>query len=272
MKTIAFIACLLITAYPYGKEMNYTASTPANNTVRQFLGIDLKDSIDFIRWNLKITDRKEFNLSCSYGIGKPNTNGFIHEKKVQLKGTVSDDGTILRLNANNRSLSCHILNQNLLHILNEDKTMMIGTGGWGYTLNSLQEISTTEVNLKQKNTGFHDSVVFIGRTPCKHAAQMLYNEKRPQCYKMKWLMHLEKDSPSASSGNYRLGSRGTIKGKWKMKENPNGWTIYQLDLNNGNKLEFLQVDENVIYIMDAEGGLLVGDHDFSYSLSKRDRS
>ena len=268
MKAILFIACLLFTAYSYAEELNYTASTPANSTVRQFLGINQNDSIDFIRWNLKINDR-EFNLSCSYGIGKPNTNGFIDEKKVQLNGSVSYENETLRLNARNRSLSCHILNQNLLHILHQDNTMMIGNGGWSYTLNSKQEVHTTEVNPKVKDISFNDSVVFIGRTPCKHAAEMLYKENRSECYKMKWLLSLRKDSRTASSGSYRLGASGQIKGKWKMKENAEGRIIYQLDLNNGNTLEFVQIDENIIYIMDKEGGLLVGDHDFSYSLSRR---
>ena len=99
-----FLFLFLLTGGHVDKEMNYTASTPADSAVRDFLMISQADSIDFIRWKLKIADLKEFTLSCSYGIGKPNTNGFIDEKKVQLKGTVSFSNGILTLNHHGKSL------------------------------------------------------------------------------------------------------------------------------------------------------------------------
>ena len=70
----------MVLAEPPAVDGNYTASTPANTYVRHFLGINQHDSVDFIRWKLKITDHKEFALTCTYGIGKPGTNGFINEK------------------------------------------------------------------------------------------------------------------------------------------------------------------------------------------------
>jgi hypothetical protein len=80
MKAILLFIYILFPGKKLDKEMNYTASTPAGNEVRDFLGISQVDSMDFIRWKLKIIDGKEFNLSCTYGIGKPNTNG-IHRRK-----------------------------------------------------------------------------------------------------------------------------------------------------------------------------------------------
>ena len=269
MKTVFFALCLVFCTAPAGFERNYTASTPASSLVRHFLGINQRDSIDFIRWQLKITDLKEFRLSCTYGIGKPNTNGFIKEWKVECKGQVNFRDNILTFLSNGKSLSTLVLNQNILHILNEDGTMMTGNGGWSYTLNTRDPIQTSEINLRQKNIGFKDSVVFVGRTPCRGVEELLILRSRPECYKKKWLVRLYKDNSSASSGTYKLGSDGSRTGKWVLKKNNAGMIIYRLDLNNKNALDLLHVDENIVYILDGKAGIMVGDHDFSYSLNRR---
>ena len=98
MKSLLFFFCMVTYCDRFDKEVSYTASTPADYPVRDFLGISQTDSIDFIRWKLKIVDLKEFDLSCSYGIGKPNTNGFIDEKKLATKGTVTSHDGIITLN------------------------------------------------------------------------------------------------------------------------------------------------------------------------------
>ena len=91
MKTIATVLSLLLfVSVASSKETNYTASTPADRVVRTFLGISLADSIDFIRWKVSLTDVK-YTLECTYGIGKPNTNGFYDPKTINLSGTVKRD-------------------------------------------------------------------------------------------------------------------------------------------------------------------------------------
>ena len=104
-RTFIFFMFLLLNSCVSGKEINYTASTPAGALVRNFLGISKTDSIDFIRWNLKIINLKEFDLTCSYGIGKPNTNGFIDKKEVLLSGKADLENHILDLHANGKILS-----------------------------------------------------------------------------------------------------------------------------------------------------------------------
>jgi hypothetical protein len=261
------ILCLLINGP--GKDMSYTASTPAGKTVRIFLGISQTDSIDFIRWQLKIQNEKEFILLCSYGIGKPNTNGFINEKKAELKGAVDMSNNILTLSTNGKSLSMLMLNDNVIHILDEDGKMIVGNGGWSYTLNSMMATRTTDINLKVGRKYFKDSIVFEGRTPCRQIGELMDKKTRPECDKKKWLVSLYKDGLNAISGTYKIGGSSPRSGKWKLKQNTAASIIYSLDLNNGNTLDLLQADENIVYIMDGKGGLLVGDHDFSYSLNRR---
>jgi hypothetical protein len=272
MKSVLLFLCILTSGNIFGKEMSYTASTPASYTVRDFLGIDQADSIDFIRWKLTIIDSKEFDLSCSYGICKPNTNGFMAEKKVTLKGSVNFNDHVLTLNHNGKSLSMQVLNRNIMHLLNKDGSMMVGNGGWSYTLNSLNQVPTSEIKLIVKNTNFTDSIVFEGRTPCRGIEELMIGQTRPECYKKKWLVSLYKSTPAANFGTYKIGSTVASKtGKWNLKKDDAGKIIYSLDLNNGNTLDLLHVDENIIYIMDEKAGLMVGDHDFSYSLNRRRR-
>ena len=269
MKAIFLFLYILFPGKKLDKEMNYTASTPAGNEVRDFLGISQVDSMDFIRWKLKIIDGKEFNLSCTYGIGKPNTNGFIDEKKVERKGTANLKNDVLTLSRQDKVLSLLILNDNIIHILNKQGTMMVGNGGWSYTLNSVKKVPTSQINFKWQETGFRDSVSFEGRTPCRGIEELMYGTTRPECYKKKWLVRLYRNGDT-KSGTYKIGGTVPSKtGKWKLKENAGGKIIYSLDLNNGNTLDLLQTDENIVYIMDPKGGLMVGDHDFSYSLNRR---
>lgn len=252
------------------KEVNYTASTPAGQAVRDFLGINQGDSIDFIRWQLRILDKKEFNLSCSYGLSKPNTNGFIDEKKVSLSGIVSSQGGVIMLNNAGKLLAMQVLSDNIMHLLNRDGSMMVGNGGWSYTLNATSQLSAAEIKPTAKHGSFKDSIVFQGRTPCRGVEELLIGRIRPECYKKKWVVTLYKSNPGATSGNYKLGTVETKKtGRWKLKTNDGRGIIYSLDLNNGNTLDLLHVDVNIVYMMDTKGQLMVGDHDFSYSLNRR---
>jgi hypothetical protein len=158
-----------------------------------------------------------------------------------------------------------------MHLLNSDGSLMVGNGGWSYTLNSMTEVNTSEVSLKQTAISFKDSIVFEGRTPCKGIEEMMIGRSRPECYKKKWLVYLYKNNPDAISGTYKIGSTvGAYKGTWKLKESA-GKKIYHLDLSNGRSLSLLPADNNIVYLMDTKGKLMVGDHDFSYSLNRRIR-
>ena len=164
-----------------------------------------------------------------------------------------------------------VLNHNIMHLLNKDNTMMVGNGGWSYTLNSTDPISTSEIKVTTKNINFTDSIVYEGRTPCRGIEELMIGKTRPECYKKKWLIYLYKPDSEAISGTYKIGSIESRNGKWKLKKNNTGKIIYSLDLNNGNALDLLQTDKNIVYIMDEKGGLMIGDHDFSYSLNRRIR-
>jgi len=255
-----------------GKENNYTGSTPAAPVIRSFLGISLSDSIDFIRWKLVLTD-KSYQLQCNYGIGKPNTNGFINGgKKIELTGEVKREKKYYLLKNSSKILKIAELNINLLHLMNYDNSLLVGNGGWSYTLNNMAASGTDQFNITSQPTILKDSIHFQGRTPCKVPGVIA---EGTQCYKLKWSIVLYanagKNEPTTylAKGTpwYKEGGR---RGNWKIVTGKNGRIIYQLNDNNGNGfLYLLKLDEHLLAFTGADGKLLTGDEDFSYTLNSK---
>ena len=272
MKFIAtFLSFTLLVSCANSKETNYTASTPASSIVRAFLGISLTDSIDFIRWKLSLTDLK-YSLECNYGISKPNTNGFNNEKKIALSGNVKRENNNYILENGKNVLQLAKLNANLLHILNNDNTLLIGGGGWSYALNNIAPTATNQINLTAKQSVLKDSIVFQGRTLC---GDFSINRPSQNCIKMKWLIlfYANKNEPTT----YLLNRSNMLpleypgkKGTWKIIAGKDGRIIYELTPDKGTIPTYLlKLDEGVLIFTDAKGNLLVGNHDFSYTLNRR---
>ena len=274
MKLIATLLSLtLLVSWANSKETNYTASTPAAPLVRKFLGISLADSIDFIRWKLSITENK-YSLECIYGIGKPNTNGFYDGgKKIAFPGEIKKEKNNYLLINNNKTLTLAELNNNLLHILNNDNTLLIGGGGWSYVLNNMTPSLTNKVNMIAKQTSYRDSVAFQGRTPC---GDFSINHPGNGCIKMKWYIVLYANAVKNEPTTYLLNRSHMFpleypgkKGTWKIIEGKDGRIIYELTPDKETIHTYLlKLDDGVLIFTDANGNLLVGDHDFSYTLNR----
>lgn len=267
-----FFSLILILSCTHAKETNYTASTPAASVVREFLGISLTDSIDFIRWKLSLTDIK-YSLECNYGIGKPNTNGFYGGgKKVTFTGPVKRENNGYTLQNGKHILKLAELNANLLHILNSNNALLIGNGGWSYALNNMTPSATNKFNIMSWQVPLKDSIAFEGRTPCGVPGIIPAGK---ECYKLKWYLVLytnQKNEPATYriSGTPYRREDGGRKGNWKITAGKDGRIVYQLDDETGNPfIHLLQLDEGVLIFTDAKGNLLVGDHDFSYTLNRR---
>jgi len=271
MKT-NFILLLLffIAIASKGEERNYTGSTPAGIVVRSFLGIALRDSVDFIRWQLTLQN-SHYTLSCNYGIGKPNTSGFINGgEKIICSGALDKQEHIYKLHNADKTLSIVELNTDLVHLLDADNKMLTGNGGWSYTLSNTNPSGTDAVNVIAGQTIFKDSIAFQGRTPCGVPGII---SAGMQCYKLKWYIVLYRPA-TGSTGTYKvLGtayrSQGEKTGNWKTVMGKNGRIVYQLHDNKENAfLYLLKLDENILVFTDSQGKLLVGDEDFSYTLNR----
>lgn len=271
MKLISAFLLILLSSCARGKELTYIGSTPAtSNAVRSFLGIPFSDSIDFIRW--KITMQHDtYSLKCNYGIGKPNTNGFMSGGKwTELSGGLKKEKNYCYLQNGNKTLGMIELNNSLLHLLDENKNLLIGTGGWSYTLSIDPPSATDQISFIPMLPVVKDSMAFQGRTPC-----LEFDEKKKgtTCYKLKWSIVLYADPKTNKPTTYFL--RGTVnshKGKtetWEMKTGKDGRTLCQLNSDNSSPLYFLLLDGNVLAITDDKGKLMIGNEDFSYTLSRK---
>lgn len=250
-----------------GTTHTYTGSTPAGMTVRSFLGIPLADSVDFIRWKL-ILQGDQYQLQCSYGLSKPNTNGFIEGgSNISLSGRYSTEKNYYRFRSGAKTLAAIRLNTDLFHLLDDNHRLLVGNGGWSYTLCSTTPAQSDEVSILATPTVIRDSISFEGRSPCQVPGIIAPGSL---CYKLKWYIVLH------ANGTYKvLGTpwrvKGGRKGNWKTVAGKDGHTIYQLNDEKENGFIFLlKLDENILVFTDAEGKLLVGNEDFSYTLNKAD--
>jgi len=259
-------------AMPYGKysKETYIASTPANHIVKAFLGIPRLDSIDFIRWELSFTDSL-YTLSCHYGIGKPNTRDFMKGgNKIHLSGQWQRQNNVVQLNHGNKILNLAKLNTNLLHIEDEVGNLMRGNGGWSYTLNKANPTISSDLIARSMSRILRDSMAFEGRSPCEIPGV----SSEPNCLKLKWFIVLFADPISNLPTTYRaisapLRSAGGKSGKWRVITGESNRVNYQLLNDNGSVfLNLIKPDDNVLLFADPQGRLLVGNEDFSYTVSR----
>jgi len=269
--TVSFSLFIFISC-AQSKEINFTASTPADHVVRTFLGISLTDSIDFIRWNLSLNG-DQYSLQCNYGIGKNNTNGFINGgEKLSLSGKFKKENNNYLLINGRQALKLAILNTNLLHILNTDNSMLKGNGGWSYALNNMAPSANAPTTIVSPKTVIKDSMSFEGRTPCGVPGIIAPGK---ECYKLKWYIVFYGDTQKNEPTTYKVFGttwrvEGGRKGNWKIITKEDGKIFYQLNDEKGNLLiNLLKLDNGVLIFTDAKENLLVGDLDFSYTLNKR---
>lgn len=118
--------------------------------------------------------------------------------------------------------------------------------------------------------------VFDGRTPCQDLAKQLNEKVIPECTKIKWRLVLYVDSITGNATTYsllgfvykkdnpRVGRWHIIKG---TKATPEA-IVYQLDLAGGTSLFLQRGGNNVLFFLDQEKNLMVGDRDLSYTLNR----
>ncbi|MCW3105868.1 MAG: hypothetical protein JWQ09_374 [Segetibacter sp.] len=262
---------LLMATCSNAKEITYTGSTPADAVVKDFLGISQKDSVDFIRWRLVISEQ-HYTLQCNYGIGKPNTSGFMNGGiNITTNGSVQKEHNYYRISNGNKKLNLAALNADLLHILNNDDTFLTGNGGWSYTLNNIHPQGSNHINFAPPNTAIHDSMTFVGRTPCDVPGII---EPGALCYKLKWEIVLYGNAKENKPTTYKVfgtpwRKEGGRQGNWQIINSHDERIVYQLNDETGKGfLYLLKADENILLFTDSDGKLLTGNEDFSFTLNK----
>lgn len=284
----------------FPSDIILVASTPGDEQIKSLLAISPDTKVDFIRWNLIFTNttssKQTFSLNINYGEAQPNTLGFKNggeKKSIDGEYTISKDkgsinGEVYRLKS--MKLPTEILmiklSDNIYHLLTPQKHLMVGNGGWSYTLNRkepLTNISTDLPALTMLSNLPEDTaqqIIFDGRTPCLDIAKEKNLTVPSDCFKLKWKLILNRDSKTLQPTTYALKRtdhrQSDITGKWTIKKgissNPNAF-IYQLDPDKPEQSIYLLLgDENVAFLLHKDNEFFIGNENFSYTLNREQKN
>ncbi len=277
----------------------FVGSSPCGERMRAFFQIPSGDS-DPLCWNLTLhRDPKTlvpagYQLECAY---VPASATSIAAKKAITvkregtwtiaKGTRTNPGAVvIELD---KALSLLQVSDNVLHFLESDRTLMVGDGGYSYTLNRLEAAETPgdlALALARPSVSYTNSPlsqgpsvfgVFEGRSPCRGIARELRRPDDAGCIKVKWRITLYQDPETKIPTRYKVEGtlyRGqTREGKWSILRGAHAdpdAMIYRLDATSTEpRLDLLKGDNDVLFFLNQDGRPLVGHGDFSYTLNRR---
>lgn len=266
-------------------------STPGDSLIKSMLTINLDKQVDFIRWDLTLgptaKDPKTFVLNIVFGEGQPNTRGFKgggETLSFEGKYTVSKNqkGDIYRLQIDTAPdpISFVQINENIFHLLTPENKLMVGNGGWSYTLSRKVPAANSSALMSSQSTSFQNEtakeVIFGGRTPCFEIASEHNWTLERECHKLKWKLTLFRDPKTNQPTEYALQRTlerpNTLKGKWTILNGTKAGSeamVLRLDPDIPDKtISFLVGDENVLFFLDKQGRMYTGNGDFSYTLNR----
>jgi hypothetical protein len=185
----------------------------------------------------------------------------------------------------------------ILQVLNPDRSLMIGNGGWSFTLNRMPQaeeplswlwrsprtwvrwLFRPEMSYPIGRLASGPSVygVFEGRSPCQAIARELKLSVDPDCAKVKWRVTLYQDPETQAPTTYTVeGSlyrSGARAGHWSVVQGNRkgaGPIVYQLASTSAEPALFVgKGDDNVLFLLDQNLHPLIGRDDFSYTLNRR---
>jgi hypothetical protein len=269
----------------------FVGTTPATPALLRFLGAAGANA-ELIEWKLSLQgggSAARYTVSATIGLTQPNMPGIAREKRhletagrwSTAKGTRSDPmAEVIVLS----SLSFVRLGPFIIHALNQDRSLMIGNGGWSFSLNRRDRLepfvdptlvvqaSSVSYTLSPVSTGPSVYGVFEGRTPCQGVARAIGMTVDPSCAKVKWRVTLYQDPQTRMPSTFKVeGSlyRGaTSEGRWTMAQRqPGALSVLRLE----SFTTFAKADDNVLLFADRDGNPLVGNALLSYTLDRRKR-
>lgn len=128
----------------------FVGTSPCGNIIKPLLGIKDDNECDFAKWTMTLSPQKAnapaaVKLVYRFGISKPNTSGFMDERKAEFSGHWTiQKGTKTKPNATVYQITLHGIDKNLLfvklsdnsiHMLDSQRGLMIGNAGHSYTFN-----------------------------------------------------------------------------------------------------------------------------------------
>ena len=290
----------------------FTATTPCNDVSKKLLHIRLDTKYEMMRWKLELHQDPEtfapttYHLTVKYGMDKQGSRDFMPgADTIELKGKWIVDknfsgnagAIVYTLTADDSPISLSFLrpDTNLLHLLDEDRHMVIGTGAWSYTLNRVDPVpaassipvATGTIQTTSLPPLPTDSLiigVFDGRTPCNNDLLALNGISSNGCQIIKCRLTLYQDVKTHAPTSFQLytvyvgkgDNRYSSTGKWMMAKgtaaDPNA-IVYQLQPGSGKprSLSFMKADDNILFMLDSQRNLLVGNDYVSFTLNRNKR-
>jgi len=207
-----------------------------------------------------------------------------------MKGTKTDpEAEVYQLYSKDSQVAVSFvkISEDILHVLNRDRTLMLGNAAWSYTLNRTDNrmpdpldgpVSSgpeaTRPPIPAAPPGSSVLGVFEGRLPCHEVVfEVLKVTPYPGCLKLKSRLTLYVDQATGLPSSYMYMGTSTIhEGRWTTLQGTKGdrdAVVYQLQLEDSRSpVSFLKVDENHLFLLDRNLNLLVGNALFSYTLSR----
>jgi hypothetical protein len=280
--------------------LEFAGTTPCGEVERAFLGgMDRGTACHAITWRLALATftsaPASWTLTAAYGVPAPsNPNAMVDGPRVALKGTwTTSRGTkfdasaiIYRLTSEaGRTITFGRVSEELVHILDGDERLKLGTAGWSYTLNRADRMEKPgdpslapdmSYTISPRGSGTTVFAVLEGRTPCAGIARELKISPVTGCLKVKWRVTLFQNAQTGQPTTYKIESSlhrdRAREGRWRLQRgspsDPRP-VIYELGATtNEGPLRLLGSDDRVLFFQAQDGSLLVGNADFSYTLNR----
>jgi hypothetical protein len=242
-----------------------------------------------------------YQLSSAYGLSQQGTTGLqrggtqkdLEGKWTIIQGTQANPNAVIyQLNPDDPQAAINFvkMDDNILHLLNQDESLMVGNAAWSYTLNRTDK---RIVSNPAASTGFSDPVtpppvtigasdsgVFEGRIPCVEMIMALHKISASGCQRVKLRLTLQQSTETQASATFELlsvyvGTGDTqynASGTWTILQGANAdpeALVYQLNPNGSEQpIFFLRADDNHLFLLDSELNLMVGDALMSFTLSR----
>ena len=286
----------------------YEGMTPCGEANRPLPQIPANSDCDQMIWKLTLYHDADtgspttYQLMSSYGLSQQGTTGLqgggtainLEGKWDIIRGTKTDpDAVVYQLHADGTESVIRFvrIDDNLIHVLAPDSTMMVGNGAWSFTLNRTDPAPTAnapDATSELANTPLPDTLVdaamsgqFDGRSPCAEIILELQDiPTTAGCQRVKWRLILHLDDETHLPTTYELYNLYVATGDTRY-EDTGGWSIvqgtpadpeaivYQLhSARLPQPLSFLKVDDNHLFLLTPDFHFMVGDAFASYTLSR----
>jgi hypothetical protein len=278
--------------------------TPCSNLTRPLPQIPQDTDCELMAWKIvfyqdSVTGAPTtYILESAYGISQANTTSPAGGgTAISMEGTwaiangikTDPDAEVYQLYTEDAQVAVSFvkISEDILHVLNQEKTLMLGNAAWSYTLNRTdyqipapgnEPVSSgpesTRPPIPEMPAGSSVVGVFEGRLPCHEVVFDVLNVAPfPGCLKLKSRLTLYQNQATGAPSTYLYMGTSTIReGTWTIIQSPESGpdaVIYQLDLDGTQEsVSFLKVDENHLFLLDRTLNLLAGNAQFSYTLSR----